>query len=91
MKKHLLKLYYLVLNFKEQILINYNKKIFSKIFKVKVENTDKTISKLLSEKISMSRFGDGEFSLMNGRNLKFQKYDGVTRFVMKSYDMLKVA
>lgn len=75
MKKFLLKIYYFYLDILEKIHIFYNKNFLSKRFKPLVEDTDKTIEKLLSGEISMSRYGDGEFALMNGTNLKFQKYD----------------
>lgn len=75
MKKYLLKLYYLFLEIIEKIHIYYNKNYLSKKFKPIVLNTDETIDKLLSGEISMSRYGDGEFALMGGVNLKFQKYD----------------
>lgn len=43
--------------------------------KPKVWNSDKTIDYILSNKCSVSRFGDGEMSLMEGRNLKFQNFN----------------
>lgn len=75
LKKFLLKLYYIYLKKKDYMIILYNKNFFSKLFIPKVKSTDETIEKLLSSKVSMSRYGDGEFSLMNRVNLKFQDYD----------------
>lgn len=41
----------------------------------RVENQEATINRITHEHCSMSRFGDGEFSLMLGESLKFQPYD----------------
>lgn len=40
-----------------------------------VENHEVTIKRIKQEHCSMSRFGDGEFSLIRGESLKFQPYD----------------
>lgn len=39
-----------------------------------VVRTDDTLNKLIEDDCSISRFGDGEFSLMLGKSLPFQKY-----------------
>ena len=41
----------------------------------KVYNAEKTLNKLISSNYSICRFGDGEFNLINGENLNFQKFD----------------
>lgn len=74
MKKILLKIYYKILEVYNWIIIYYNKKIVSKNTPI-VKNTDETLAKLLSNNISMSRYGDGEFSLIRGHSLKFQPYN----------------
>jgi glycosyltransferase family protein len=50
--------------------------IISKIISPpKVQSIDKTIDKILKERCSVSRFGDGELKLINGRNISFQKHN----------------
>ncbi len=41
----------------------------------KVKNKYETLEELINTNKSMSRFGDGEFNLIWGENLPFQKYD----------------
>ncbi len=48
--------------------LKYNKK-------PKVMNSNETLDYILKNKCSLARFGDGELSIMEGRNLKFQKYN----------------
>lgn len=72
MKKQLLKIYYKVLGVKDRLTILYNKNIVSKKNRPKVKNTDETLEKIINEKCSISRFGDGEFSLIYNESLKFQ-------------------
>jgi len=38
-----------------------------------VKNADQTLSKIISERSSLVRFGDGEFSIMRGGGIHFQK------------------
>ena len=73
MKKILLNLYYKVLKIKDYFIIGYNKQLRKQI-KLKVIDTDKTMDKILEDKCSVSRFGDGEFGLLSGNNLIFQPY-----------------
>lgn len=39
-----------------------------------VHNTDETLELILTGTVTVRRFGDGEFALMNGHNLLFQPY-----------------
>lgn len=72
MKKLLLKIYYYLLDLKDKIIIFYNKNITEKKKAPIVIDTDETLDKIINDKCSVSRFGDGEFSLIYGENLKFQ-------------------
>ena len=72
MKKLLLKIYYYLLGVKDKVIIFYNKNITEKRIPPKVIDTDKTLDKIINNKCSVSRFGDGEFSLIHGEALKFQ-------------------
>lgn len=74
MKKLLLKIYYKFLEIKDYITIIYNKTIVSKRKKPTVSSTDETLDKIINDKCSVSRYGDGEFGLMQGRSLIFQPY-----------------
>lgn len=42
---------------------------------LKIYDNEKTLNDLLSNKKSMSRFGDGEFLIMQGENIGFQNYN----------------
>lgn len=80
MKKYLLKIYYSLLNIRDKIVIFYNKNIISKKKPPIVKDTDDTLDKIINDKCSISRFGDGEFSLIYGESLKFQpKNDELTK------------
>lgn len=74
MKRVLLKVYYKFLGLKDRTTIFYNKIITSKKKTPIVINIDKTIEKIINDECSVSRYGDGEFGLMQGRNLIFQPY-----------------
>ena len=41
----------------------------------KILDSDSTVSFILEKGSSISRFGDGEFNLMNGVGIKFQSAD----------------
>lgn len=75
MKKYILKLYYYLLDIRNEIIRFYNKNITSKKKTPIVKDTDETLNKIINEKCSVSRFGDGEFSLIYGESLKFQPYN----------------
>jgi glycosyltransferase family protein len=74
MKKTLLRVYYQLLKFRDKVINQYNRYISHMKAPPAVKDTDKTLEKLIENKISMSRFGDGEFSLMRGESLLFQPY-----------------
>lgn len=54
--------------------------IFDSIYKIftdkpKIMSIDNTINKIIDDKLSISRYGDGEFKLANGIDISFQKAD----------------
>ena len=53
--------------------IHYN--IFIKNKKINVVSIEDTINKILTNKCSIVRYGDGEIDVINGKALKFQDYD----------------
>jgi glycosyltransferase family protein len=74
MKDLLLKMYYKVLNIKVSVLV-FKNKLINKIIKPPVvHTTDETLDLIVKGNYSASRYGDGEFSLMNGQSLLFQPY-----------------
>ncbi|MDB8540866.1 SP_1767 family glycosyltransferase [Turicibacter sanguinis] len=75
MKKNILKIYYEILTWNDNIKKFYNRNIISKKKPPFVYGTDETLNRLVQKNISISRFGDGEFALIYKENLKFQKYD----------------
>ncbi|MGZ0876528.1 SP_1767 family glycosyltransferase [Priestia megaterium] len=74
MKKHLLKIYYIILKLKDFKTIVCNRSVAAIIKPPLVKSTDETLSKMINDKCSVSRFGDGEFSLIYGKSLLFQPY-----------------
>lgn len=47
--------------------------LFWKLNRIKIYNGQETIKKIIKDKCSIARFGDGEFSLMAGKDTGFQK------------------
>ncbi|MBT2679816.1 SP_1767 family glycosyltransferase [Bacillus sp. ISL-35] len=74
MKSIILKFYNDIFKVYESIIIMRNKFISLTVKPPTVRTTDETLTKLIEEKASISRFGDGEFALMNGKDLLFQPY-----------------
>ena len=58
-----------IINMKESLLKEMNKS------KIKILNIEDSINKILIEKKSIARFGDGELDLILGKDLDFQVYD----------------
>lgn len=48
--------------------------IDKKKYKIEIYNTRETLETIIKDRKSIARFGDGEFSLVFGENLSFQKY-----------------
>ena len=57
---------------KDECLICKNNVIFKNI---KIYDEEKTLDEIISKNKSISRYGDGEFKLMFGRDLGFQRYN----------------
>ncbi|WP_289396337.1 SP_1767 family glycosyltransferase [Bacillus cereus] len=74
MKKSLLKLYYLYIGMKNKVTIQYNRAITMKRKPPIVKTVDETLDYIIDNNCSVSRFGDGEFALINRENLIFQPY-----------------
>lgn len=72
MKQILIKIYGLLVDIQNTII---NDIVLRRVKKPNVASFEETVNMIINEKASMSRFGDGEFSLIQGRNLKFQQYD----------------
>lgn len=58
-----------IINMKESLLKEMNKS------KIKILNIEDSINKILIEKKSIARFGDGELDLILGKDLDFQVYN----------------
>lgn len=74
MKKMLLKLYYLYIGMKNKMIIQYNRMITVKRQPPTVKTVDETLDYILDNNCLISRFGDGEFALINRESLIFQPY-----------------
>lgn len=73
MKKIILKIYYVVLDIFQILIIGYNFILSFSRKPLNVKNADETIDKLLAGDFSLSRFGDGEIGMLNGGNIIFQE------------------
>lgn len=75
MKTFLLNLYYFLLQSKDYLIIKKDKILGCFYKQPVIMDTDQTIEKLLSSNCSMSRFGDGEFTIAEGGSIGFQAFD----------------
>ncbi|MBD1378851.1 SP_1767 family glycosyltransferase [Metabacillus arenae] len=74
MKRILLNTYYKLLKIQVLITIMYNR-IFSFFVKPPlIRSTEETLNKIITDRVSISRYGDGEFTLMYGESLLFQQH-----------------
>jgi glycosyltransferase family protein len=90
MKTFLLKFYYKFRYLKERYTCNYNK-LISLIIKPPIVNlTDETLEKIINEKCSVSRFGDGEFNIVLKGSIFFQARNNALRLrlteILRSQD-----
>ncbi|KPV39317.1 SP_1767 family glycosyltransferase [Alicyclobacillus ferrooxydans] len=53
--------------------------LLSLLVKPRVRNTDETLNKVAHDRVSISRFGDGEFKIMEGESLFFQESEPILR------------
>ena len=58
----------------EQITTLFNRMVFLFTSQPSVKATDESLNLIVQKKCSISRYGDGEFNLMNGQSLRFQPY-----------------
>ncbi len=58
----------------EQITTLFNGMVFLFSSQPSVKTTDESLNLIVQNKCSISRYGDGEFNLMNGKSLRFQPY-----------------
>lgn len=66
----------------------FKDRLFTLTHPIKIYDTKATLEKIINERQSISRFGDGEFNLINGQDLKFQKYN--KELALRLCDILKV-
>jgi glycosyltransferase family protein len=74
MTEFLLPIYKTVFKLKIASVVQYNKFLALVKRPPVVKNTDETLNKIVTNKVSVSRYGDGEFAIMNGKSLLFQDY-----------------
>ena len=53
-----------------------------------IKSIEETIVKVIEEKCSVARYGDGEFNIMFGNSIDFQQYD--ERLAQKMKDILQL-
>jgi len=83
LKKYLLKAYYKIPVIKKSMIILFNRMIFFLFKPPSVKSTDESLNFIINNNCSISRFGDGEFYLMNGDSLRFQPYSKELSFRLK--------
>lgn len=59
----------------KQTYITILNKVLFIFLKPNVAESKITLNKIINERLSVSRYGDGEFALMQGKDLKFQEHD----------------
>jgi glycosyltransferase family protein len=79
MKKFLLIIYYIILDFKKNLKILPNKFVSKVIKPPIVKSTDETLNKIINEKCSVSRYGNGEFNIMFKGEQFFQEFNNDLR------------
>ena len=53
--------------------------LLSLLVKPRVRNTEETLDKVVNDRVSISRFGDGEFKIIAGESLFFQENEPILR------------
>lgn len=76
MKNFLLKIYNKIIQSIEKIKKARARKVYSKLQKPQIMSMNDTIHYIIKHKVSVSRFGDGEFSLVAGKGISFQSVNG---------------
>lgn len=74
MKDNIKKYFYRIIQIKKHIVI-FNIMIDKIVKKPEINDSIKTIEEIVNNNYSISRYGDGEFKLIDGEDLLFQKYD----------------
>ena len=72
--KFLISIYSQLLKVKKMIDILYNNVLIRVKNPPLVKTTDETLFTIINRRVSVSRYGDGEFAIMNGQSLLFQPY-----------------
>ena len=88
LKKKALKYYNLFVDYKNKLKINKARKVFPKLPKPQIVNTKETIEYIINHKVSVSRFGDGEFTMVLGKSIGFQSYN---RLLMQKLRKILIA
>lgn len=55
--------------------ITEKRKVFNSLRKIHIINNEKTVKYIIENRVSVSRFGDGEFALIFGDNTGFQNFN----------------
>lgn len=88
LKKKALKYYNLFVDYKNKLKINKARKVFPKLPKPQIVNTKETIEYIINHKVSVSRFGDGEFTMVLVKSIGFQSYN---RLLMQKLRKILIA
>lgn len=75
-KKIILCVYYKLLN-------KYNEFLALSKKKPLVKNSEETLDKIINDRCSVSRYGDGELGIIYGNSIGFQRYDEELRLRLK--------
>lgn len=68
---------------KRNIYYYINNTILKNLINIKIKSIDETITYIVENKCSVSRFGDGELTIINGGNIAFQEQDETLRKRLK--------
>lgn len=87
LKNSLLKFYNFYINCRNNIKKAEARRRYPSLSKPKILNTSDTIRYILENKVSVSRFGDGEFTIVTGGGIAFQQKN--ERLTKKLQEILK--
>lgn len=82
-KELLLNVYNAIIDFKLDIKKRIATRKYESLPKPNIKNTDETIDYIIKNRCSVSRFGDGEFSILRGSGIAFQDKDKLLTKIYK--------
>lgn len=64
-----------IINLKRNLFYYFNNVVLKKIIHIDIKSIEESIRDVAENKLSVARFGDGELSIINSKDIRFQKYN----------------